>query len=62
VLRWNLIPFPKLTVHELYDVLALRQLVFSVEQKCAYLDCDGKDQQSLHLLGSEPSGRPLAAW
>jgi ElaA protein len=60
VLRWNLIPFPKLTVHELYDVLALRQLVFSVEQKCAYLDCDGKDQQSLHLLGSEPSGRLVA--
>ncbi|HMI84256.1 MAG TPA: GNAT family N-acetyltransferase [Polyangiaceae bacterium] len=60
MLRWNLIPFPKLTVHELYDVLALRQLVFSVEQKCAYLDCDGKDQQSLHLLGSESSGRLVA--
>ena len=60
MLRWNLIPFSKLTVQELYDLLALRQLVFSVEQKCAYLDCDGKDQESLHLLGSEASGRLVA--
>jgi ElaA protein len=60
VLRWNLVAFSKLTVQELYDLLALRQLVFSVEQKCAYLDCDGKDQESLHLLGSEPSGRLVA--
>jgi ElaA protein len=60
VLRWNVAPFTELTVHELYDVLALRQLVFSVEQKCAYLDCDGKDQASHHLLGREPSGRLVA--
>ena len=60
VLRWNLIPFAELTVQELYDLLALRQLVFSVEQKCAYLDCDGKDQESLHLLGRDESGRLVA--
>jgi ElaA protein len=60
VLNWNLVTFPKLTVEELYDLLALRQLVFCVEQKCPYLDCDGKDQQSLHLLGRDESGRLLA--
>jgi ElaA protein len=60
VLRWNLIPFSKLAVDELYQVLALRQLVFCVEQNCPYLDCDGKDQASLHLLGSETSGRLVA--
>jgi ElaA protein len=60
VLRWNLTPFSKLTVQELYDLLALRQLVFCVEQKCPYLDCDGKDQESMHLLGSEASGRLVA--
>jgi ElaA protein len=60
VLRWNLVPFSKLTVQELYELLALRQLVFCVEQNCPYLDCDGKDQESLHLLGNEPSGRLVA--
>jgi len=59
-LRWNLIPFSKLAVEELYEVLALRQLVFCVEQNCPYLDCDGKDQASLHLLGREASGRLVA--
>lgn len=57
--RWDLVPFSKLTVDELYALLRLRQLVFSVEQKCAYLDCDGKDQKGLHLLGRDPSGRLL---
>ncbi len=60
MLRWNLVPFSDLSVAELYDLLALRQLVFCVEQKCPYLDCDGKDQASLHLLGREPSGRLVA--
>jgi ElaA protein len=60
VLRWNVLPFDKLAVQELYALLALRQLVFSVEQKCAYLDCDGKDQASLHLLGRDAAGRLVA--
>src|SRR5687768_2942943 len=51
--------FSELTVEELYQVLTLRQLVFCVEQKCAYLDCDGKDRNALHLLGRE-SGRLVA--
>ena len=31
--------------------MVLRQEVFVVEQDCPYLDADGKDQQSLHVLG-----------
>jgi len=60
VLYWDLITFAKLTAQELYDLLTLRQLVFCVEQKCPYLDCDGKDQESLHLLGRDTSGRLVA--
>ena len=60
MLSWSLVPFAKLTVEELYNLLALRQLVFCVEQKCPYLDCDGKDQESMHLLGSDASGRLVA--
>jgi ElaA protein len=34
----------------LYAILKLRQEVFIVEQNCPYLDCDGKDLESYHLL------------
>ena len=60
MLHWSVIPFPKLTAQELYDLLTLRQLVFCVEQKCPYLDCDGKDQGSHHLLGRDSAKRLLA--
>lgn len=53
MLRWRLVPFEQLTCDELYELLTLRQIVFSVEQNCAYLDCDGKDQRALHLLGED---------
>lgn len=35
----------------LYDILALRERVFVVEQKCAYQECDGADRDALHLSG-----------
>jgi ElaA protein len=44
----------------LYDALTLRQIVFSVEQKCAYLDCDGRDRLAFHLLGRQPTGELVA--
>lgn len=43
--------FDQLTLNELYDIMALRQEVFVVEQDCPYLDADGKDQDSYHCLG-----------
>jgi ElaA protein len=55
--EWITKTFDQLTVDELYDVLQLRQSVFVVEQKCWYLDADGLDKQSLHLLGRLPSGQ-----
>jgi len=50
-INWRLKPYNELTLDELYDLLQLRQMVFSVEQNCAYLDADGKDQLTWHLLG-----------
>lgn len=35
----------------LYDLLALRSLVFVVEQKCVYQDLDSRDEHALHILG-----------
>jgi ElaA protein len=49
--------FDQLTPYELYDILQLRQEVFVVEQNCPYLDADGKDHASLHLMGCDPVGR-----
>lgn len=42
--------FDELTNHELYNMLRLRSDIFVVEQNCAYLDLDNKDQKSFHLL------------
>ena len=50
-INFKCVHFSELTVYELYDALALRQEVFSVEQNCAYLDADGRDLQGFHLLG-----------
>jgi ElaA protein len=40
-----------LTPDDLYAALQLRQIVFVVEQNCAYLDADGVDRVAEHLLG-----------
>ena len=52
-MRWELRAFDALTVRELYGLLRLRQDVFIVEQKCAYADADGADDQALHLFAVE---------
>lgn len=50
-LRFSIKTFDELSPRELYDVLQLRSEVFVVEQQCIYLDADGKDPESLHVLG-----------
>jgi ElaA protein len=47
---WEALPFSELGVERLYDIMALRQAVFVVEQDCAYLDCDGLDTVAWHLF------------
>jgi ElaA protein len=42
--------FGDLTAALLYDVLAFRQAIFVVEQRCAYPDLDGLDRRAQHLL------------
>lgn len=45
--------FNELTIHELYDILSLREQIFVVEQHCVYLDADGRDKYAIHVMGSE---------
>lgn len=42
--------FDKLNTFQLYQIMYLRQEVFVVEQNCPYLDADGKDLESYHLM------------
>jgi ElaA protein len=43
--------FSELRLSELYAIMRLRQEIFVVEQACAYLDADGKDARSVHVMG-----------
>jgi len=49
-MEWILKKFEELTVHELYAILQLRNIVFAVEQNCVYYDMDDKDQHAHHLM------------
>ena len=60
MLNYTCLPFAQLSVYELYDIMALRQEVFVVEQNCPYLDCDGKDLPAWHLCGRDDSGKLIA--
>lgn len=60
MIQFTCIPFNQLTVYELYDIMALRQLIFAVEQNCPYLDADGKDLDGWHLMGRNREGDLVA--
>lgn len=49
-LTWSWHAFAELSPFQLYDLLALREQVFTFEQTCTLPDIDNIDQQSLHLL------------
>jgi ElaA protein len=53
--NWTWLRFHALGVDNLYDALALRCRVFILEQG-PYLDPDGVDRQSWHLLGRDDEG------
>jgi ElaA protein len=60
VIQWSCKHFNELGLSELYALLRLRQIVFSVEQDCAYLDADGDDLDAHHILGFD--GQTLLAY
>jgi ElaA protein len=64
MIEWQWRSFAELTNAELYEVLALRQQVFILEQQCFYNDFDGFDQAAHHLLGwrTVDGKRELAAY
>ncbi|MEN9612217.1 MAG: hypothetical protein RLZZ628_3031 [Bacteroidota bacterium] len=59
---WSYKLFNELTVNELYEIMYIRQIVFVVEQNCPYLDVDGKDLASWHLMGRDADSKELVAY
>ena len=55
-MRWTCLPFAELAVQQLHDVLQLRSEVFVVEQNCVFLEIDGLDPKTSHLLGHGDDG------
>ena len=59
-ITFKCIRFEALSLQELYEVLALRNEVFIVEQNCPFQDLDGKDQSAWHCLGFDNSQKLVA--
>lgn len=51
MIKYKCLAFEQLELEQLYAIMVLRQEVFVVEQDCPYLDADGKDQKSWHVIG-----------
>jgi ElaA protein len=60
MLTWTWTRFGGLSGDDVYDMLALRAVIFVVEQDCVFLDPDGLDRDAWHLLGRDAEGRLLA--
>ena len=48
--------FDELTVHELYDILEVRNSVFVVEQNCPFHEVDGCDKEAYHVFLTDKDG------
>jgi ElaA protein len=60
-LTWRCCAFGELQPVELQNMYMARQQVFSIEQRCIYLDADGCDERGWHLAAWSPRQRmPLA--
>ena len=53
LLNWHCKKLTTLTTLQLYDIIAVRNEVFVVEQDCVYNDADGKDVDAYHLFAYE---------
>ncbi len=58
--EFSLRKFAELSLHELYQLMQLRNAVFVLEQDCPYLDLDGLDEDALHLFKKADNGDLVA--
>jgi len=60
MINWNWCKFDDLTPNQVYDILQLRELVFTIGQECTEPDIDDVDRTALHFSGY--SEQQLAAY
>ena len=48
-----ILPFSKLSLNQLYELLKLRVDIFVVEQQCSYAELDNADQNAIHIMATE---------
>ena len=58
-LRWRWLMLEQMEPVLLYDMLALREAIFVVEQRCIYQELDGLDKIAEHLLAIQ-NGKVVA--
>jgi len=51
-IQWQWIMLEDMQPDRLYDLLALRESIFVVEQKCIYQELDGIDKRALHFVAT----------
>jgi ElaA protein len=65
-IAWQWHAYSSLTPDLLYRIMAERQAVFVVEQRCPYIDADGLDHHAWHLIGfaaADPQeAKPIAGY
>ncbi|MBK7945613.1 MAG: GNAT family N-acetyltransferase [Flavobacteriales bacterium] len=54
------LPFYSLSLHQLHDLLLLRERIFVVEQQCIYPEIDGLDPDCLHVIAEDERGELVA--
>ena len=52
-LRWRWLKLEEMEPVLLYDLLAMREAIFVVEQTCIYQELDGLDKKAEHLLAMD---------
>ena len=60
-IQWSCLKLSEMSPETLYKVIQLRELVFVVGQECIYLDCDGKDIDCLHVIGTDTQKNQVVA-
>lgn len=54
--------FNELSGKEMYEIGKLRSEVFVIEQKCLYLDLDGKDEKSVHIYFLDEGSKEIICY
>ncbi len=53
IVKFYVKKFHEIDTQTLHNIFSLRADVFIVEQKCIYQDIDGKDPNSIHIIGKK---------